>query len=370
MKTIITSVKGPPLRRVLCSFLFGAAALCVVPANIQAGDIVWVTTGNTIAKYNADGTAINTNFMTLQTVPIPLTRAYGIPHLGGILVSASGGIGGTDPILYVAAEWVPNLSVSYAILSGQWRSWYINYVIAIYDAVTGRSISTASHKIGLNPSSLNGWGPFGPAGIALSGATYYVANYSKNSITQGGNLSYINSTVYPWIKAPYALAVNANLNWLYVTNNAQSPNGKFYISTYSTAPSTNGASLVPYFIEIQTGGLNGLALSKDNKILYVSVYSGPSAPGVYAYDALTEGQQPINPLTGQPSNGPFVPVKEPWGIAIGSPPPNGQNPTLYVASCQDSKIYEFDAIIGGQPIGSIKVSGAPTNITVEPANEQ
>jgi hypothetical protein len=73
MKTIITSVKGPPLRRVLCSFLFGAAAFCVVPTNIQAAikappDIVWLTTGNTIAKYNADGTAINTNFITLQTI--------------------------------------------------------------------------------------------------------------------------------------------------------------------------------------------------------------------------------------------------------------------------------------------------------------
>jgi len=64
MKTIIRSVKRPPLRRVLCSFLFGAAAFCIVPANIQAGDIVWVTTtGNTIAKYNADGNAINAKFI-------------------------------------------------------------------------------------------------------------------------------------------------------------------------------------------------------------------------------------------------------------------------------------------------------------------
>ena len=77
MKTITASVKGPPLRRVLCSFLFGAAAFCVVPTNIQAatiqapGDIVWVTIGNTIAKYNANGTAINTNFITEQPIPMP-----------------------------------------------------------------------------------------------------------------------------------------------------------------------------------------------------------------------------------------------------------------------------------------------------------
>ena len=63
-------------------------------------------------------------------------------------------------------------------------------------------------------------------------------------------------------------------------------------------------------------------------------------------------------------------MNEPWGIAIGSPLLNGQNPTLYVASCQDSVIYEFDATQGGQPTGSIKLSVAPTNITVEPADEQ
>jgi hypothetical protein len=99
MKRIITSPKGPPLRRVLCSFLFGAAAFCVVPTNIQAAiqapaDIVWVTTGTTIAKYNANGTEINTNFITLQPKPF-ITH----PYLGGILVSG--------PNLYVAAEWVP-----------------------------------------------------------------------------------------------------------------------------------------------------------------------------------------------------------------------------------------------------------------------
>jgi hypothetical protein len=36
-------------------------------------------------------------------------------------------------------------------------------------------------------------------------------------------------------------------------------------------------------------------------------------------------------------------------------------------SYQDSAIYEFDAITGAQLPYSIKVSGAPMNITVEPA---
>ena len=83
--------------------------------------------------------------------------------------------------------------------------------------------------------------------------------------------------------------------------------------------------------------------------MYVSVYSG-NAPGVYTYNATT-GVQLIN--------GPFVSVNEPWGIAI-------EGNTLYVASHQDSAIYEFDATTG-QLSGSIKLSVAPTNITVEPA---
>src|ERR1700740_1107945 len=93
--------------------------------------------------------------------------------------------------------------------------------------------------------------------------------------------------------------------------------------------------------------------------LYVSVYSG-SAPGVNTFNATTGAQI---------QHGPFVSVNEPWGIAIGSPRRPGGNPTLYVASYQDSASYEFDAINGGQPFGSIKLSGAPTNITVEPAAE-
>ena len=63
-------------------------------------------------------------------------------------------------------------------------------------------------------------------------------------------------------------------------------------------------------------------------------------------------------------------MNEPVGIAIGSPPPNEQHPTLYVASYQDSAIYEFDAITGAQLHYSIKLGGAPMNITVEPADEQ
>ena len=357
MKTVITSVKGPPLPRVLCSFLFGAAAFCVVPANSQTpADIVWVTTGNTIAKYNlADGTA-NTNFITLQTVPLPMTPGWvALPSLGGILVSG--------PNLYVAAEWVPNVSILQLMLqnSPYKYDWYINYVIATYDAGTGKMTSSFADRL----SPMYHF-PFVPAGMALSvsnsGTNLDVANYRQNSITKGENLFYINSTLSAVIKAPYALAENGTM--LYVTNNAQSPKGNFYISTYSTAPtSVNGALLNPYFIEIQTGttGLYGLALQGNT--LYVSVYSGsaPGFPGVYTYDATTGSQL---------SNGPLVSVNEPWGIAIGSPRFPGGNPTLYVASHQDSAIYEFDAINGGQPFGSIKLSAAPTNITVEPANEQ
>ena len=193
---------------------------------------------------------------------------------------------------------------------------------------------------------------FIPAGITQSGPIYVA---SQGGIAQGESFSpSITSTV---MKAPYALAVNGSV--LYVTNNSQDPKGYFYISTYATG---NGALLVPYFIDyLPTGGLYGLALNDNvfgvNSALYVSVYGG-SAPGVYIYDA----------STGQPIKEPFVSVNEPWGIAIGSPRLPGGNPTLYVASYQDSAIYEFDAINGGQPFGSIELSGAPTNITVEPAN--
>jgi hypothetical protein len=380
MKTIITSPKGPPLRRVLCSFLFSAAAFFVVPANSQtSGDIVWVTTGNTIAAYNADGTPLNTfNVITLQPVPIPNTPGWvGLPSLGGILVSGSN--------LYAAAEWVPNVAILPMLLQPNRPSsfyrydWRITYAIAAYNAGTGNGISGP----GAYTLPYGNFFPLVPAGMALSVTqipggtnpvtTYYVANNRAASITKtplsSFNLSYINSTVYTVIKAPYALAVGGpNGNILYVTNNAQSPKGNFYISTYSTAATSgiHGALLMPYFIENQTGttGLYGLALQGNT--LYVSVYSG-SAPGVYTYAADTGN--PVN-LTGgvvNPTGQLFVSVNKPWGIAIGSPPLNGQHPTLYVASQQDPfAIYEFDATTG-YPTGSIQLSGAPTNITVEPA---
>ena len=367
MKAIIASVKGPPLRRVLCSFLFGAAAFFVVPTNIQAatiqapGDIVWVTIGNTIAKYNANGTAINTNFITEQPIPMPnFPGEYGfayLPSLGGIVVS--------NTTLYVAAQWIPDMSYVFALLKGLKWMWYINYVIATYDAGTGNLTNSFAHRISTStpqpPHAL------GPAGMALSVTNYYVANSGGNSITQGGNLLYISS---PVTKAPYALAVGAVggpvANVLYVTNNAQLSNGNFYISTYSTANSANGALLNPDFIEIPTGGLYGLALSKDNTILYVSVYSGFNV-ALLALLEFTPTTLPRGRTTSTGHTGSFFPVNQPWGIAIGSPLPNG-DPTLYVASHQDSAIYEFDATTG-ELTGSIKLSGAPTNITVEPAAE-
>jgi hypothetical protein len=338
MKTIITSVKGPPLRRVLCSFLFGAAAFCVVPANIQAaniqapGDIIWVTTGNSIAKYNANGTAINTNFIT---VPLP-GQGYAA-YLGGILVSG--------PILYVATIEPVTWARLYYLLYHPPP--YI-YVIATYNAAAPGNV--------INSNFFAYTWKIVPRGMALSGTNLYVAtaqgSISKIAVTGGGSTSFISSTV----TNPYALAVGGpNGNVLYVTNNSQNSNGKFYISTYTA---DNGAINYPYFIEISTGGLYGLALLGNT--LYVSVFNG-SAPGVYTYNATT-GAQLIQ--------GPFVSVNEPCGIAIGSPRLPGGNPTLYVASYQDSAIYEFDAINGGQPFDSIKLSGAPTNITVEPAAEQ
>jgi hypothetical protein len=176
-----------------------------------------------------------------------------------------------------------------------------------------------------------------------------VANYNRSSITKGSNLLFIQYTVR---KNLYALAVNGNV--LYVTNNVQNSNGDFYISTYTA---DTGALINANFIEIKTGtgGLYGLPPSKDKTTLYVLVNSG-SAPGVYAYDVSN------NPTMGQLIQGSFVPVNEPWGIAI-------EGNTLYVASYQDSAIYEFDVtdVNNPQKSGSIKVSGAPTNITVESA---
>jgi hypothetical protein len=261
--------------------------------------------------------------------PYPL---YGIPHLGGIIASGSS--------LYVAAEWVPN--VPFNILARNYLSWRITYGIATYDAVTGRLIGTAKQVFGYPPRPQ----PFGPAGMALSSTNYYVANYSKSSITKGGNLFFIKPVVNIGPAHPYALAVNGSV--LYVTNNAQNSNGKFYISAYDA---NGGGLLNANLIEIATGGLNGLALQGNT--LYVSVYSG-SAPGVWTYDV-------SNPTQAQLIKGPLVSVNEPWGIAI-------EGNTLYVASYQDSMIYEFDATTGAQLSYSITVP-APTNITVEPATQ-
>ena len=316
MKTIITSPKGPSLRRVLCSFLLGTAAFFVVPAYSQtSGDIVWVTTGCSIAAYHANGTALNSfNLITEQCWPAP----------GGILVSGHN--------LYVPSDrWAccPNKAYVYALLHDE-----AYYVFTTYNAATGSAIGSSWFGDGRAPD-------FIPTGISQSGPIY-VAN--QGGIAQGESpYPFITSTV---MKAPYALAVNGNV--LYVTNNSQNSNGHFYISTYAAG---NGALLVPYFIEIATGGLYGLALSKDNTILYVSVYSG-NAPGVYTYNATTGAQ----------IQQPFVSVNEPWGIAI-------EGNKLYVASYQDSVIYEFDATTGARLSDSIKLSVAPTNITVERADE-
>jgi hypothetical protein len=337
MKTIIASVKGPPLRRVLCSFLFGAAAFCIVPISIQAGDIVWVTTtGNIIAKYYANGTAINTNFITeplyfIRENPEGGKGAYP-GYLGPILVSGS--------TLYV--------DTAEGLLFPRWEGIPVTYIIATYNpgGKTGNVIKFPFFAWPFYP-----YNKVVPLGMALSGSNLYVAteqdsvgSVSKIATTGGGNTSFITSGP----ESPYALAVNGLLNVLYVTNNAENSNGDFYISTYTA---DTGALINANFIQIATGGLYGLALRGN--ILYVSVFSG-SAPGIYTYKA----------DTGELIKGPLVSVNGPWGIAIG-------DNTLYVASNQDSVIYEFDlAKTPPQLSGSIKLSGAPNNLTVEPASKQ
>ena len=277
-----------------------------------------MTTGNTIAAYNANGTVLNSfNLITEQAWPGP----------GGILVSGSS--------LYIPSDrWAccPNKAYSYALLHDE-----AYYVITTYNAAKGSVSSTSWFGAGRAPA-------FVPTGIARSSTGLFYVASRQGSIAQGGNLypPFITSIPGRGPEAPYALAVNGNV--LYVTNNSQDLNGKYFISTYSTG----GGVLQPYFIEIATGGLYGLALQGNT--LYVSVFSG-SAPGVYTYNA-TNG----NPISIKP----FVPVNEPWGIAI-------EGNTLYVASYQDSAIYEFNLTkTPPQLSGSIKVS-APTNITVEPA---
>ena len=305
--------------------------------NIQAaGDIVWVTTGSSIGKYSTDGTTAIPNFIT---VPLP-GQGYAT-YLGGILVSG--------PIVFVATIEPVTWSRLYYLLYHPPP--YI-YVIATYNAAAPGNV--------INSSFFAYTWKIVPRGMALSGTNLYVAtaqgSISKIAATGGGSTSFISSGP----EAPYALAVNGKTGVLYVTNNSQDSKGDFYISTYTA---DTGALINANFIQIPTGGLYGLAIKPADAstpdTLYVSVYSG-SAPGVYTYNADT-GQQLIH--------GPFVSVNEPWGIAIGSPRLPGGNPTLYVASYHDSAIYEFDAK-GGQLNGSIKLSAAPTNITVEPATNQ
>jgi glutamine cyclotransferase len=314
MKTIITSIERPTLRRVLCTFFVGASALWALPGNIQAGNIVWVTTPgtNSIAKYKADGTVIKTNFIT----------AYPYPNQGGIL--DSGGI------LYVAT----------ASQSGQ-------QVIATYNAKTGAVIK--------NPLFFYTQGTdYLPEGLVLSGTNLYVANHDQDSIakidttTGTGNANFITGIANGPPQYPYALAVKGNI--LYVTNNYGNSNGDTYISEYDA---TSGALINANFIQFPFTGLVGLALK--NNILYVSVFGGNSgiAQGVYTYNA----------TTGALIKGPFVSVKEPYGIAI-------SGKTLYVVSYHDYVIYEFDAATGAKLSNSIVLNTVPTNLTVEPAKQQ
>jgi hypothetical protein len=347
MKAIIASVKEPPLRRVLCSFLFGAAAFCVVPTNGQAsGDIVWVTSGYNIGKYSTDGTTAIPNFITEPTaIPGPTLPRYPqttyAGYLGAILVSGQ--------TLYVDTAERITFAYLYQIM---YHPWAVTYITATYDAGTGNVMKFPFF----------GWPVFPypsekiyPQGMALSGTNLYVATVqgqvgiSKLSTTGGvNNISFAT----PAPAAPYALAVNGPANVLYVTNNVQNSNGNFYISTYDA---TTGNLINPNLIEIPTSGLYGLALSQDNTTLYVSVYSG----NVHTY--AVSNPTVSNPRGAAQGKSPLFVVNQPWGIAI-------EGKTLYVASHQDSAIYEFDATTG-ELTGSIKLSAVPMNITVEPAAE-
>jgi hypothetical protein len=143
--------------------------------DIQAtGDIVWVTAGNSIAAYYANGTALPSfNLITEQSWPSP----------GGILVSGHS--------LYVPSDWwacCPNRAFVYALLK---REAY--YVFTTYNADTGSVTGSSWYTISA---------PFVPTGMAQSSTNLYVAN-QQGSIAKGGNLYFIKSIV---TKAPYALA--------------------------------------------------------------------------------------------------------------------------------------------------------------------
>src|ERR1700758_3383813 len=182
--------------------------------NIQAaGDIVWVTTENSIGKYSTDGTTAIPDFIT---APLP-GHGYAT-YLAGILVSG--------PTLYVATIEPVTWSRLYILLYHPPP--YI-YVIATYDAAAPGNV--------INPSFFAYTWKIVPRGMALSGTNLYVAaaqgqagSISKIAATGGGSTSFISSGP----EAPYALAVGGpNGNVLYVTNNSQNSNGEFYISTYT-----------------------------------------------------------------------------------------------------------------------------------------
>ena len=97
--------------------------------DIQAtGDIVWVTAGNSIAAYYANGTALPSfNLIIEQSWPSP----------GGILVSGHS--------LYVPSDWwacCPNRAFVYALLK---REAY--YVFTTYNADTGSVTGSSWYTI-------------------------------------------------------------------------------------------------------------------------------------------------------------------------------------------------------------------------------
>lgn len=308
MKTILTLNLGARLQGVLCSLLLGVAVLGTLPRNAQARNIVYVAepfgqNGN-VGEYKAGGAPIKADFLT-TAMPTAL------------LVSGD--------ILYV-----PNFDATTD-----------QDVVATYNAKTGALIKLNffAYPVGAN---------YLPRGMALSGNNLYVVNAGENSIalidvtTGAGNPNFIPSGGVNPLGSPYALAIKGNV--LYVTNNSLNSNSDVYISEYDA---TTGKQINGNFIQVATGGLDGLAV-KDNH-LFVSIYNG-NPPRVAEYNA----------TTGALINNSFVTtttVGEPWGIAV-------VGNTLFVASYNDEMIYEFNATTGAQLSQSITLTTEPAGIAI------
>src|SRR5271169_2360841 len=131
MKTIMTS-NSRPLRRALCTLLFGIAALWAMPRSARGQLYVSQVFNGGVGKYNATtGAAINANFIT------------GLSSPKGIALSGNH--------LFVAN--------------------FFSNTVGEYNATTGATIN-ANFITGLN----------GPIGLALSGNHLFVTNQFSGTV--------------------------------------------------------------------------------------------------------------------------------------------------------------------------------------------